>query len=641
MAKREAIQILMILLSISLIPLVNAEMFIAQPQNLYNLGDYLETTITITPPVETNAFLTSDLNCGNSTISIYRASVHLNAGETREVPIEIKLDPEVISSAKGNCAISAKYSSESSTSQAFELSSLINLALNIDYSSYNPQDNVQITGTAIKANGQALEGFIEIYSEALQARAGGLVEAGKFKLNISLPADTPAGIIQLSAHAYERDNSNNIANEGNSSIQIKVNQVPVSFSLALEKEEFVPGSSISIKAILLDQTNNEMNKEAQLEIYNPVKEQTVSRKIRTNQQLSLSTEYNSSSGYWTITSISENLTATRQIFISELQNLSFKLANNTLTISNRGNIAYTRAINITIGSSQEILELNLPVNEKKEFKLKAPNGEYSIGAFTGEETIPIGKTYLTGRAVSVETRGAAIKSTAKIVSWLLIILALCIIVWHYYRKTNIHSAITRMPQRFVPLKKYEGKENNKDTRQGERKEAAIISLKVKNLSELEKKKGKSFMALEDALAKARSSGARVTATENERMLVLPLNKGNQREGMLKAFALAQNIKKALENANNETYYKIEYGIGIHVSELLEEKTGGYSQLDNSFGITKRISSNAENEILCSEQAQKKVIGSIKAEKVPEKNAWRVVSAPKRGLTSDLLRDHFK
>ena len=640
MAKRETIKFLLILLSIFLLPLASAEMFIAQPQTLYNYGDYLETTITLTPPVETNAFLTADFNCANSTVSIYKASVHLNAGQTREVPIEIKLDPEVIGSTKGTCSISAKYGSESSTSQAFELSSLINVALNIDYSSYNPEDNVQITGTAIKANGQDLEGFIELYSEALEARAGGIVEAGKLKLNISLPADTPAGIVQISAHAYERDNSNNVANEGNSSIQIRVNQIPVSFSLALENEEFVPGSLISVKAILLDQTGNEMSKEAQLNIYNPNKEQTVTRTIRTSQQLSLTTEYNSSSGYWTITSSSENLTATRQVFLSELQNASFKVVNSTLTVANIGNVPYTKTVNITIGDSQESLSLNIPINQKKEFKLKAPNGEYSIGVYDGESTFQIGKTYLTGKAVSVETRDATVKSTAKIVSWILIIIALGIIVWHYYRKTNIHSAITRMPNKFVPLKKLERKEDNGKTLQGEKREVAIISLKVKNLSDLEKKKGKSFTALEDALSKARASGARITATENERMLVVPLDKENTRGSMLKAFALAQNLKKALENANNETYYKIEYGIGVHVSELLEGKEGKYSSLDNSFGITKRISSNAENEILCSEQAQKKVIGSIKAEKVADKNAWRVLSTPKRGLTSDLLRDHF-
>ena len=64
--------------------------------------------------------------------------------------------------------------------------------------------------------------------------------------------------------------------------------------------------------------------------------------------------------------------------------------NDTLLVTNVGNVPYRKAIQIVIGNEIEIKELNLEVGQSKQFRLLAPDGDYKISVTDGSwNTFPI------------------------------------------------------------------------------------------------------------------------------------------------------------------------------------------------------------------------------------------------------------
>jgi hypothetical protein len=162
------------------------------------------------------------------------------------------------------------------------------------------------------------------------------------------------------------------------------------------------------------------------------------------------------------------------------------LNNDTLVVINNGNVKYSGPVEISISGVNEIREINLDVGEKKVFRLVAPDGEYGIEVKQGEETKDLGRTYLTGNAISISdlTSGSG---SLTVVIWLLVLLILGLIVFYLYRKIRNRGVVKKTHGGFLNFsgKKGENRPESQDISSGDREKVSVVSLNLKNLRDIE------------------------------------------------------------------------------------------------------------------------------------------------------------
>src|SRR3989344_8538520 len=85
-----------------LLPIVGAEIFIGQPDSLYNLGDELTILITITPSSSTSGFVIAELVCGSESREIYKNPLNIPSGKEKEIELNLVFDEFLVGEMKGD-----------------------------------------------------------------------------------------------------------------------------------------------------------------------------------------------------------------------------------------------------------------------------------------------------------------------------------------------------------------------------------------------------------------------------------------------------------------------------------------------------------------------------------------------------------
>jgi len=161
---------------------VSAEIIFSQTENLYNIGDDFEITISLIPSTDTSSFLTADLSCEDSFLEIYKSPYKVLTGEQKDVTISATFDKFLVENLMGDCKIIASYNNEEEYTHEFEITSEVDVNINIQGTLFDPGQQVYISGTAIKENSQPLEGFVEITLDKINFSFVGPVNNGDFNL---------------------------------------------------------------------------------------------------------------------------------------------------------------------------------------------------------------------------------------------------------------------------------------------------------------------------------------------------------------------------------------------------------------------------------------------------------------------------
>jgi hypothetical protein len=111
-----------IVLALLMIASVNAGIYFTQPQQYYNLGDIIETQVSVNPILE--GFLKVDLVCDTS-INVFNGL----PDDAGNIKIKFPLTESYIQDAMGSCYFLAEYSGLSEKSDSFEISKLLNINL--------------------------------------------------------------------------------------------------------------------------------------------------------------------------------------------------------------------------------------------------------------------------------------------------------------------------------------------------------------------------------------------------------------------------------------------------------------------------------------------------------------------------------
>jgi len=696
MKKRSVL--LALVLTLFLTTTVSAGIYFSEPQSKYNLGNIIDININV-DPIQEGRLLKANLICqGDSIIEFNNLP-----DESGNVNIKLPLNPFTIKEVSGECFFSGEYAGETRESSKFEISKRLNVYLSSESYFTNPNEEITISGTAEKLNTEPVNGEVEITipllkileitdepeetseeeqtseeaeeeiteeesqeeqtteetteSEEIQdeeieeqpieqptIEAGkfyGKVINGEFSISFNLPDDSPAGDYRIDVFVFEEIEEQKTS-EGVAFANLKVFQVLKNIDIALNNQNFNPGTNIEIKTSLLDQT--EMNIEDQFSIL--IKDEQGLRIyeqiVNSQETTSFAIPSNLTTGYYEIEARVGGIRTTKNFYVNEKAILSFELINESLIVTNIGNIPYNQDIQVELNGKPFVKNVELELGESKEFRLTGSNEEYNIRISDGETELNQGGVVLTGGVVSVESIKEGVSLGLKSpITWIFLIIVLGIGIFFLlrivFKKKSFAYPFFKKTKKEIKIEDKDKKNQEslgktpKEIKgtpagaltssgqaeqvlvlKGHRNRASVIVLKIKNKIGNQEKQ-----SLERAIEHVYSKRGAVYEQGDFIFVVLSPLMTRTTKNEVEAAKVAQKIIVVLKEHNKKFKNKIDFGIGIHTGEIInkvENKKLKFTALGNFIVVAKRLAEASNKQILVTKQAYERGIAEIKAEK---------------------------
>lgn len=681
MEKKVYLFVMFALIALFVISTVSAEIIISQPSASYNLGDTLSFGVTLNPHADTNDFLTADIVCNNGQVNIYKSSFDLQAFEQQNLTVQTKLNKNLIGDLDGSCYLDTRFGSDEQKSTSFELSNRIDVLLAVSNSTVDPGQRISVSGNATKSDGSSANGFAQISIPGTNSTIISTISNGAFSDDIYIPANAASGAYYLTVNAYERDSSGSLTNQGSASSTIRVNQIIKKVDVAIDNPSIYPSSNLSYTALLYDQTDNQATLDTPVLIYNPNGTLYTQQTVKSGDLQVLSLPYDAAPGQWTIEVYYNNLAAKHSFNIESVSKNSFSLDNQTLVVTNTGNVPYSGNVQVKMGDNVQTLAVNLGVDQEKRFKLSAPDGSYAISAGDGQNSaIDLGNSYLTGNAVAIQDI-STLSSGSFMVFWIwfIIIIVLVAIALYYYRKVRKNNYVGKTPsfntmnmnrahsptKKLIPIDKssFPTKEIDNEVKKGRletynpeatalsaalngsKEEVSVIALKIKNAAKLRDAQSSAFLTIEHLMQKARQQKAKVYDQGLFRIIIFSprITMKTDLENTTNAVKLAWEIDAALKEFNKKYAVKIDYGLGAHIGQMFLEFVEGkvkFTSAGNATVVAKNAAEKANNELFLSSLFHRKVYNIVKGDQT-QYGLYKVTSLLDRSQHSQFIQRFMK
>jgi len=622
--------ILSLILMTLLVSLASAEVTITeQPKALYNLGDTIRIPIKITTLNEIDSQFTVNLICNGVETLAYFENIILKSGEEKEVSPLIPLKTSSIGRSTGTCKIKTILGEEIYLTDEFTISDYIKVELKNQKIEVKPGEEFTIELEATKENGNPVIGFMDVEVIGIDSTESmsitNTIKNGYGYGYLLFSTDTKAGQYLISINISEKDIEGKVTNKGFVDYNILVLQVPTSLEIILENANVEPGSNALIKTILHDQTGEPIEATSLITISDGKNKFVQKNNYATGEFLEVPIIYNEPPAQWTISAESSNLTNEATFEIIEKTSVDTLIVNKTLIITNNGNVHYNNTIFLNIENSTLKIDVDLGVDEFKKYLLSAPNGEYEIKILTEEgEPQIIGGVTLTGKAISVkEASEGIVKLIRHPFSWFFILAILGFVAFNIYKKgykrsffgrinipfTNKNKSIKQTPLVKNSLLTTKNKAELTLSIKGDKQDASLVCLKIKNLKEIQSKKSNVEETLQKIVSIAEGEKAAIYENQDNIFFILAPVKTKTFNNSESALSIAQKIKELLEDHNKKFNQKIDVGISLNIGTIVakqEQDMFRFMSMGTLITHAKKIASISQGEIYLSERIKDKL-----------------------------------
>jgi len=650
--------LLVFTLGILLLSFVSADIVITQqPDQLYNLGDIAKTPVKITTIEGIENFFSALLICNGIETEVHKQYISLPAGEEQEINIAIPLITSFIGRTTGTCIIKPVLGEEYSITDEFIISDLININLDLDETEFKPEQEIIITGDAIKENSENVKGFVDLTiiadNSTDQIKVSNTVKNGFFSLNFSMPEKTKAGQYLVKLEVYEKEDESNKTNYGFTDFNILITQVPTSLELIIN-EPVMPGENLQLKTVLHDQTGEKIESSSGIIIKNSLGELIEQTQIATDEYLSIPIAYNEAPTEWSVEAFSNNLETQEEFNISENEKADVNIINKTIIIENKGNVPFNETLIINIGNTTMNLNSYLEVDETEKFKLTAPEGEYEVEVNNKGEKIT--KTvFLTGKAVDVESI-SNYSLVKKSLIWIIVILILIAIIYLIFKKGYQKSFFAYMTKKknqkketipapikqSNPLIDFKEKAELSLSIKGNKQTADIICVKVKNKKELNDAARQRLTQIAET---AHNQKAAIYENQDSLFFILSPIKTKTFKNHKISAEISQGVKKSLDAYNKLAKQKIDYGISLNEGTIiakLEKNKFQFMSLGTLMALSRKIASISDGKILVSKDLNQKFTREIKTKKLEKNDVYEIQEVKKtKEETKKFINDFIK
>lgn len=676
-----------LVISILLITNVSAGIYFSQPETYYNLGDVVEIDVSIEPVSE--GFLKVDLVCDGGTVNVFNGVLN----EEGSVNIKFPLTFAYIKENSGDCYFLAEYSESSQQSRGFEISKALDVRLDVDNLVSKPGEEIVVSGSAKRLNGLGINGGVEITipllkfmksesyksedeeneeetenteEESEEQNKEEIIESvdvgvfygriidGVFSVNFKLKQETGAGDYRIDVLVYERDSLEKITSEGVAMANLLVLQVLQNIDIALDSQSVNPGENFNFKPMLMDQTGQSISNEVSVIIRDENLNRIFEQIIQSEETFQYQVFTNLTSGYYEIEASSNEINAVKTFYVNEKAIALFQMMNNTLVVTNIGNIPYKKDIQVELNGKPFVRKVDLDLGEKREFRLTG-DGEFNVVVGDGETEITQEGVVLTGHAIDVEeVRKGIIAYTPIVWIFFIVILGAGFLFFfrNIFKKKSFAYPIKEKFKRIIHKEKGVSEINSRVQEQsqkpkkmshaplitprqaeqvlvlkGHKNNAAILALKIKNkLTKTNKKE------LQKVVQEVHNKKGAIYEVENYLVAVFSPLMTRSFKNEITAAKVGESIRSILNQYNKKFMDKIDFGIGIGSGEIVNKIEGGklkFTALGNFIPNIKRIAEASNEQVLMTKQAYEKAGLEIKAVKKGEiYEIRRVVDAEK-------------
>lgn len=631
-------KILIIILLLMFSSIISATIIInEQPKEIYNLNDVISLPVTVKSNLGITGILKMDLICNGQETNFYKNGIKILAGEEKKIESSLILTKEQLNEMLGTCKIKASILDDYYLTNDFQISNKIVITTENIETEFNPEDEIIIEGNAIKENGLSSEGFISLKISLENSTSIEQIESikkGYFLIKVKLPKEIKAGEYSINLRAYETDNEEQETNIGTANYKIQIKQIPTNLEIILENSEIKPGTNLNAKTILHDQTGEKIQSTAIITIKDNSNKIIEQKEIATDEFLEIPIAHNQPPEQWTAIAVSNKLTTKLNFKIKENKEVKIEIINKTLLITNIGNVFYNKTIFVKIGNQTKNIKVNLDVGKSQRYTLSAPDGEYQIEIIADEQNKINQKMILTGNAINVEKVSSnVIKIIRHPISWIFIIIILASIAFMIFRKGYKKSFIGK-----INLKKFhkeKGIHNKKNdlinpknkaelslSIKGDKQNADIICLKLKNLRELETKKSNAKEILQKIINVAETNKAAIYQNQENIFFIFAPTKTKTFDNEKATIDTAERIKEHLKQHNKISKQKINFGISINYGTIIAKQETDvlkFMSMGTLITTAKKTATLSEKEILITEKLKEKLSSNVKTQKHEKDN----------------------
>lgn len=613
------------------LPFVSGELLFTQPQAAYNFGDELSMTLTLSPVSDTTDFATIDLVCGSESVTLYRSLLTVQSGTSREIVLSPRLDSPLFTTLNGSCALQGAFGSDSGASQSFVLTNAINTQLVIPSTLVMPGSSIAISGTAQKANGALLEGFVRFSITDTNFSHVQAVTSGAFSFNITLPSTLAPGAHEVIVRSYEENSEGRVLNEGTSDAELIVQVVLRQAEIVVESAEANAGTPYIFTVYAYDQAGNRIERDVRYDMFGPgAEEASLTRLTKSNVNEAFNVSAETAPGYWRIEASIGEVRAKKLFYVNEFEKLTFALENNdTLIITNEGNVPYHKSVEINVGTYSAIKDVELEVGESKRFRLKAPDAAYDIRVNDGNYSFMAMGVPLTGRVIDIGEVGGSIFNLWWAGLFILVVLGLTFGTNMYIARRHAAHGTGTSAVRSSSTRVLSG--TSATAYATAREPAAVIAVRADTSTARVKN------AIDSALSSAQRAGASILQDGDNHLITFSPRLTKKLENDLFAVTIAKEIESSLTGSS------VEFGIGVDKGEIISDgrSRGSFTSLGTLVPSVKRLARASKSSVLVSDDMHAALRTSIKADKLATDKAWKVTSVVNRDTHTGFINSFLK
>ena len=400
--------------------MVSAQIIInSNSAEIYSLGDNLAINFSITKSSNYNSFVDLSVICGEDSELVYRSPAQFISGKTQNFSVSW-----YIRNLRGECNYKIESDEEIREGNNFFINNSVNVEDRLNSKLLSPGETLVISGTARKADGEVINGNMDLSIEDLFNQTILLTE-GNFSFSYRIGSDLKAGEYNFTICAYDSDNIG-VMNKGCKNDNFEVKSYPVSLGID-SADRIVPGKDFNFFINLYDQGGFGISNETVLaRVLDANGKKVLEKSVKTGRYYPYYLDSNTPKGSWTVQAIYGSLFSSKVFYILDNKALSLSAYSFGIALNNSGNVPYIGIyeLNFTNSSTSFVVPLNLSLNVGDVY-LYTPDfgGNFSVNSKFGS----FGDNYYAPMTGAVIGAGGVLKFWW--IAFVIGVLGMAVFVW--------------------------------------------------------------------------------------------------------------------------------------------------------------------------------------------------------------------
>jgi len=165
--------------------------------------------------------------------------------------------------------------------------------------------------------------------------------------------------------------------------------------ISIDGKAYSTGENISYEVRLFDGAK-QISAPVDVAIYDYARQKVIDLTVDSNKPQSLLVGDDFPDGFWNVEAFYQGKSVKRIFSVGSREEADFSISEDKLIITNTGNTAYTKTIQILIGEKIVSQKQYIEVGQSKTIKLVAPNGDYDIEVGDGTNSVSFSNVHLIG-----------------------------------------------------------------------------------------------------------------------------------------------------------------------------------------------------------------------------------------------------